>query len=106
MTDFIATVTASVVVLYPFSQLKYYASGQVGVLVAAPAVGAIVTGLVMGRYGTGRRPGVIMLISVAIYGAATLAFGVSRAFWISLVLSVISGSATPLAQSYDRPLAN
>jgi MFS family permease len=95
MTDFIATVTASVVVLLPIFAVEILRVGPsgLGVLVAAPAVGAIVTGLVMARYGTGRRPGVIMLISVAIYGAATLAFGVSRAFWISLMLLVISGAA-------------
>lgn len=95
MTDFIATVTASVAVLLPIFAVEILRVGPhgLGLLAAAPAVGAIFTGLVIARYGTGRRPGVIMLAAVAIYGASILFFGVSRTFWISLMLLVISGAA-------------
>jgi MFS family permease len=61
-------------------------------LAAAPAIGAIISGLVMAKYGFGRRPGVMMLSAVAIYALATLAFGISRTFSISVVLLGIVGA--------------
>lgn len=95
VTDFIATVSASVAILLPIFAVEILRVGPrgLGLLAAAPAVGAIASGLVIARYGTGQRPGVVMLISVAFYGAATMAFGMSRTFWISLTLLGVSGAA-------------
>jgi MFS family permease len=40
-----------------------------------------------------RRQGKAVLISVAIFGAATVAFGLSRWFWLSLLMLGITGAA-------------
>ena len=40
-----------------------------------------------------RKQGKAVLISVAIYGAATIVFGLSRWFWLSLVILAITGAA-------------
>src|SRR6266446_852694 len=68
--DFIATVTASVTGLLPIFAVEILRVGPrgLGLLAAAPAAGAIVSGLVIARYGFGRRPGVMMISAVAIYG--------------------------------------
>ncbi|MDX6577817.1 MAG: hypothetical protein QOE96_3770 [Blastocatellia bacterium] len=94
MIDFVATVTASVTGLLPIFAVEVLRVGPrgLGTLAAAPAAGAIVSGLVIAKYGFGRRPGVMMLSAVAIYGLATLAFGISRAFFISLMLLAIMGA--------------
>jgi len=62
-------------------------------LAAAPGAGSIVSGLVMARFGVMRRQGKAVLISVAIFGAATVVFGLSRWFWLSLLMLGITGAS-------------
>ena len=64
-----------------------------GLLRAAPAVGALAMSLVLARWTIERHVGRVMFASVALYGVATLVFGVSTAFWLSLVALGISGAA-------------
>src|SRR5579871_2688713 len=64
-----------------------------GLLRAAPAVGALCTSLVMARFPLRRKAGVRLFTCVAIFGAATVVFGISRNLWLSLLaLSIIGGS--------------
>ena len=93
--DFIATFFASATALLPIFAaeiLKVGARG-LGLLAAAPGVGSIVSGLVMARLGVMRKQGKAVLISVAVYGAATVVFGLSRWFWLSLLMLVVTGAA-------------
>ena len=93
--DFVATFFASATALLPIFAaeiLKVGARG-LGLLAAAPAAGSVITGLVMARRGTPKRQGKLVLVSVAIYGAATIAFGLSRWFWLSLVTLAVTGAA-------------
>lgn len=64
-----------------------------GWLRAAPAVGAVLTGLYLAQRPIRRRLGVTMLMGVGVYGAAILAFGLSTAFWLSLLALAVSGAA-------------
>ena len=64
-----------------------------GFLAAAPAVGSVVTALVMARIGYFRRQGRLVVVSVAIFGLATAAFGISRVFWFSLLMLGVTGAA-------------
>jgi MFS family permease len=64
-----------------------------GVLRAAPAVGALAMSLVMARFPFRRRAGVRLFVCVAIFGAATVVFGLSRNLWLSLAALAISGAA-------------
>jgi len=93
--DFVATFFASANQLLPIYAkdiLNVGARGY-GFLAAAPAAGAIVTGLIMARRGVLRRQGLIVIVSVGFYGAATIAFGVSRVFWVSLLMLAATGAA-------------
>jgi MFS family permease len=93
--DFVATFFASANQLLPIYAkdiLKVGAEG-LGFLAAAPASGAIITGLIMARLGTLRKQGPVVIISVGIYGAATIVFGISRVFWFSLLMLAITGAA-------------
>lgn len=93
--DFVATFFASANQLLPiFARdiLQVGAQGY-GFLGAAPAGGAVISGLVMARLGTLKRQGTIVILSVAVFGAATIAFGVSRVFWFSLLMLAIAGAA-------------
>ena len=93
--DFVATFFASATSLLPIFALEILHVGArgFGFLSAAPAVGAVITGLIMARIGTFRRQGQLVIWSVAVFGLATLAFGLSRVFWLSLLLLAIMGAA-------------
>jgi MFS family permease len=93
--DFAATFFASATALLPIFADKILNVGArgFGLLSAAPAIGAVITGLVMARMGTFRRQGKLVVVSVAVFGLATIAFGISRVFWVSLLMLALSGAA-------------
>lgn len=93
--DFVATFFASANQLLPIFAtdiLRVGAQGY-GFLAAAPAGGAVISGLVMARLGTLKRQGLIVILSVAVFGAATIVFGLSRVFWFSLLMLALMGAA-------------
>lgn len=68
-------------------------AGGLGLLRAAPAFGAAVVALILAVRPLERRVGPWMLWSIVIYGAATLAFGLSTSFWPSLAALAVTGAA-------------
>jgi MFS family permease len=93
--DFVATFFGAANALLPIFAaeiLKVGARG-LGMLAAAPAVGSVIAGLIVARFGTLRRQGRIVVIAIAVYGAATVAFGLSKVFWLSLLLLATIGAA-------------
>ena len=64
-----------------------------GVLRSAPAAGAAVTGVLLARWPIERAAGRKMLACVAIFGVATIVFGFSRNFALSLVALVVIGAS-------------
>jgi predicted MFS family arabinose efflux permease len=51
------------------------------------------TSLVLARFPISRRAGKRMFVAVAIFGVATLIFGLSRSLWLSLGALAIGGAA-------------
>jgi MFS family permease len=64
-----------------------------GLLRAMPALGALVILLWMIFWPIRRNSGKIMLVCVAVYGTATLVFGLSHAIWLSLLALVVVGAS-------------
>ena len=64
-----------------------------GLLRAAPGVGALAMSAVLARWPVRRRVGRVMLGAVAVYGVATLVFGVSTSLVLSLAALAVSGAA-------------
>ena len=64
-----------------------------GLLRAAPAVGALVMSLALARWPVRRRTGHVLLGAVAVYGAATLAFGLSTDLLLSMAALAVTGAA-------------
>jgi len=93
--DFAATFFASATALLPIFADKVLNVGArgFGILAAAPAIGAVLTGLVMARLGNLRRQGRLVIWSVAVFGVATIGFGLSRTFWLSLLMLGMTGAA-------------
>lgn len=93
--DFVATFFASATALLPiFAQdiLQVGARG-LGMLAAAPAIGSVLAALVMARRGLLRKQGATVIGAIAVYGMATIAFGLSRIFWLSLLMLAVTGAA-------------
>lgn len=95
LLDFFATFFSSANQLLPIFAEKILRVGATGfgILSAAPAVGALLGGSVMSLLSRVRRPGALILYSVAVYGLATLVFGVSTSFWVSLIFLGLTGTA-------------
>ncbi|NSL54345.1 MFS transporter [Uliginosibacterium aquaticum] len=64
-----------------------------GILRAAPAVGAFAMSIWLTHHSIERGAGKLMFGSVAVYGLATLVFGLSTSFLLSLSMLAISGAA-------------
>jgi len=64
-----------------------------GLLRAAPAVGAAAVALVLAYRPVRRHAGSAMFLGVAIFGLATVVFGLSRSFWVSMAALATLGGA-------------
>jgi MFS family permease len=64
-----------------------------GLLRAAPAAGAVAMSLLLTRWPISRRSGHVLLGAVALYGAATLVFGLSTSLALSMAALGIAGAA-------------
>ena len=95
LLDFFATFFSSANQLLPIFAGKILNVGAqgLGVLSAAPALGALLAGGVMSLLTRIRRPGKLILYSVAAYGVATLIFGLSSVFWLSWLALALTGTA-------------
>lgn len=93
--DFAATFFASATALLPIfaAEILNVGARGVGLLAAAPAVGSVLTALLIARSGGFRRQGRTVVWSVGVFGLATVAFGLSRAFWFSLLMLAVTGAA-------------
>ena len=63
-----------------------------GLLRAAPAVGALAMSLWIARYGMRRRVGLVMFGAVGAFGLATIVFALSTALWLSLLALLLLGA--------------
>ena len=93
--DFAATFFASATLLLPiFAKERLHVDARgYGLLAAAPAIGSVITALVMARIGSFSKQGRLVVVSVAIFGLATAGFGVSTVFWFSLLMLAVTGAA-------------
>jgi MFS family permease len=64
-----------------------------GLLRAAPAVGALIMSVVLTRWTIERHVGHRLLGAVAVFGLATLVFGLSNHFWLSMLALAVTGAA-------------
>jgi MFS family permease len=93
LLDLLAVLFGGAVALLPVfarSILHVGATG-LGILRAAPAIGALLAAAVITRRPLGGRAGRTLLIVVALYGASIVVFGLSRFYPLSLLALGVSG---------------
>jgi MFS family permease len=93
--DFVATFFAGAMTLLPVFAKDVLQVGPqgLGILYAAPSIGAVTTGLIMAWVGNVRRQGATILWAVAIYGLCTMIFGFSTSFVVSCLMLAGLGAA-------------
>ena len=95
MLDMVAVLLGGVVALLPIyaKDILHVGPWGLGLLRAAPAVGALLMSLWLTRWPLRHRVGTRLLQAVAVYGAAMAVFGLSSHFVLSLVALAITGAA-------------
>jgi MFS family permease len=93
--DLFAVLFGGAVALLPIyaRDILHVGPWGLGLLRSAPAVGAAAVAVYIAFHPLRRRAGAIMLACVALFGVATLVFGASRNFFLSLVALVVVGAS-------------
>ncbi|MEU9715758.1 MFS transporter [Streptomyces sp. NPDC047976] len=101
-SDLAAMVFAQPKALFPAVAVLWYGGDArtVGLLVAAPAVGALLGGLFSGWQGRIRRHGLAILVSVAAWGLAIAVFGLTRNLWLGLLFLAVAGCADTISMVF------
>jgi hypothetical protein len=93
LLDLLAVLFGGAVALLPIfaKSILHVGATGLGVLRAAPAVGALLAAAVITRHPIARRAGRLLLTVVFVYGASIVVFGLSRSYPLSLVALGVSG---------------
>jgi predicted MFS family arabinose efflux permease len=100
LLDFFATFFSSATALLPIFAQDILQVGPRGYgwLYAAPAVGATMMSMAMVLLTSRiKRRGPVLLWAVGLYGFATVAFGLSRSFWITFAALALTGVADTIS---------
>ncbi|MGZ8736831.1 MAG: MFS transporter [Nocardioides sp.] len=100
--DLCAMVLAQPRALFPALAYKVYGGGAavVGVLQAAPAVGALIAFLFSGWISRVRLQGLAIVLSVLMYGAVVGAVGLTSVLWLGVLFLAMSGMADMVSAAY------
>jgi MFS family permease len=92
--DLFAVLLGGATALLPIFARDVLEVGPTGLgwLRAAPAIGALVTAILLAHLPPMRYPGVALLVAVAGFGAATIVFGLSTSFLLSFVMLLLTGA--------------
>ncbi|MGF7189436.1 MFS family permease [Robbsia andropogonis] len=103
LLDLFAVLLGGATALLPIYALDVLRVGpmELGLLRAAPGIGAVVTGLWLTRSPVTRHVGVVLLGATALFGVLTVAFGLARSLPISLLLLAAIG-ATDMVSIHIR----
>jgi len=93
--DLFAVLFGGVTALLPIYARDILQTGPsgLGILRAAPAVGALLMTALLARHAIGRRVGLRMFQAVIVFGAATVMFELSHWMWLSLFALAVLGAA-------------
>lgn len=92
--------------LFPAIAVTFYGGDArtVGLLVSAPAVGALIGALFSGWVSRVNRQGVAVLASVAAWGLAIAAFGLVRNLWLGLLFLAVAGCADTVSMIFRNTM--
>jgi len=92
--DMFAVLFGGAVALLPIyaKDILHVGPSGLGWLQTAPSLGAILMGLFLSRRASFRQSGKWLMMAIIGFGLATIGFGLSRNFWLSFGLLVLTGA--------------
>jgi len=108
LLDFFATFFSSANTMMPIIARDILNVGErgYGLLSAAQSIGAVTAGLVISQISAIRRQGPIFLASVAIFGLATITFGLSNNFLLAMAALILMGAADSVSTIIRNTIRN
>lgn len=99
LLDFFATFFSGANTLLPIFATDILHVGAVGygILAAAESLGSVITGFVISLWGDIHAKGLALLSGIVLYGAATIAFGLSQTFALSILFLGLVGAGDTLS---------
>ena len=76
---------------------EYTRAAAFGILRSAPAIGATIVALTLAARPVRNHAGIIMFLGVAVFGMATVVFGLSKSLWLSVAALAVLGAADMLS---------
>lgn len=95
LLDFLATLFGSATLLLPIfaTDVLHVGSQGLGLLYAAPSIGAVAASSILSVRGALPKQGLILFWAVALYGLSTLVFGLSTNLWLSVLMLMGVGAS-------------
>ncbi|MEY9876769.1 MFS family permease [Streptacidiphilus sp. MAP12-33] len=106
LADIAAMVFGMPRALFPALAATVYGggAGTVGLLTAAPAVGALAGGLFSGWVGRVHRHGLATSLAVAAWGFACAGFGLAHHLWLALALLACAGASDTVSMIFRNTM--
>jgi MFS family permease len=104
--DLVAVLLAGVSALLPYYAQDVFQAGPwaLGIMRTAPAVGGILISGMLAYWPLQRRAGPTLLVVVAIYGLATIGFGLSSNFYVALLFLALLGASDSVSMLVRQTL--
>jgi len=92
--DLFAVLLGGATYLLPIyaTDILHVGAAGFGWMRAAPAFGAVAMGVTIAHLPPMKKAGRDLLLAVAGFGVATIVFGISKSFWLSLVMLFLTGA--------------
>ncbi|MFF4171899.1 MFS transporter [Streptomyces sp. NPDC001744] len=105
-SDFCAMILAHPRALFPAVAVLWYGGDAktTGLLVAAPACGALLGGVLSGWQGRVRHHGRAILLAVACWGTAIAVFGLTRNLWLGLLFLALAGYSDTVSMIFRNTM--
>jgi MFS family permease len=106
--DFLATFFGASTTLMPIFAANILGGGPrtLGLLLSAPAAGAVAGATILASRRPLRRPGIGILAAIVVYGLSLIAFALSRNLLLSLAFLAVSGAADSVSVAQRHTLRN
>ncbi|MET9428436.1 MFS transporter [Streptomyces sp. NPDC003036] len=105
-SDLCAMILAHPRALLPAVAVLWYGGDArtTGLLVAAPAFGALLGGVFSGWQGRIRRHGLAVLLAVASWGTAVAVFGLTRELWLGVLFLALAGFSDTVSMVFRNTM--
>jgi hypothetical protein len=106
--DLFAVLLGGAVALLPIyaRDILHVGPTGLGILRSAPAIGAALTAFALSRWPITRSTGTRMFAAVAIFGVATVVFGISHNIYLSLAALFVTGASDMVSVNIRQSLIN